>query len=244
MTDTTTKTAKAQALKAQSPGKQKTRELWLEQAVRAIETRVFKGTVYQMPADWKVTCGWAKGSTKFIGQCFPPSLSADGKTTQMFISPVLGTDVVQLLGTLLHEMGHAAVGCEHKHGKPFRDFVKAVGLVGKATATTVDPASPLAATLQSIADKLGAYPHPVLKDIKRKGKAAGGWERYQSVLIEGYKVVVSPKALEEWGAPRDPMGCPMVPDGAPERQLRALAKAFREATPAEVDEEREQFQDA
>lgn len=233
---TKTTTPKPQALKPQGPGKQKTRELWLEQATRALENKVLKGAGYAMPADWKVTCGWAKGSTKSIGQCFPPSLSADGKTTQMFISPVLGEDIVQTLGTLLHEMGHAAVGCEHKHGKPFREFVKAVGLVGKVTSTTVDPQSELAKTFQSIADKLGAYPHPVLRDIKRKGKAAGGWERYESCLIDGYKVVISPKALEEHGAPRDPLGCPMVPDGTDQAQKDRLADAFRDAHDIVEDE--------
>ena len=234
---TKTKTTTAPALRSQGPARQKTRELWLEQATRAIEARVFKGTEYKMPASWKVTCGWAKGSTKFIGQCLPPDLSIDGKTTQMFISPVLGEDVVQLLGTLLHEMGHAAVGCEHKHNKPFREFIKTVGLVGKVTATTVDPNSELAKTLQSIADKLGDYPHPVMRDVKKRTKAGGGWERYESVLIEGYKVVISPKALDEHGAPRDPLGCPMVPDGTDEDEKGRLADAYRDSHDIVEDED-------
>lgn len=203
---------------------EKTREQWLEQATRAINGSVFKAAGYAMPAKWRVTCGWGKGSSKHIGMCYPPQRAEDGETTHMFISPVLG-DAVTVLATLVHEMGHAAVGCEHQHKKPFKDFMRAVGLEGKATATV--PGATLAAKLARIGERLGDYPHVTLRPITKDGKGGGGWVRYESVLIEGYKVVIGPKSLEDYGPPRDPYGCSMVPDGTDAETKRCLAEDYR-----------------
>jgi hypothetical protein len=191
--------------------KEKTREQWLEQAVRAMDKSLLKPAGFAMPEAWKVTCGFPKGSNKFIGQCWPPERASDGKTTHMMVSPTLGADVLQVLGTLLHEMGHAAVGCEHKHKAPFVKFVKAVGLAGKPTATTVEAGSELATKLTALAERLGAYPHPALNAGGSKGKAGGGWVRLMSREDETYRLVISPKSLEEHGFPMDPWGSVMVP---------------------------------
>lgn len=198
--------------------KEKTREQWLEQAVRAMDKAILKPLGYAMPELWKITCGFARSSGhKAIGQCWPPSRAADGKTTHLMVCSTLGEDAVRVLDIVLHEMGHAAVGCEHMHKKPFRDFVKAVGLDGKVTATIATPGGELHGKLTKIAERLGAYPHPAIRPGTTKAKAGGGWIRLVSPDCEDYKVVVSPKAVEEHGLPKDPWGNEMVPANADAR---------------------------
>jgi hypothetical protein len=216
-TEATTKTA---ARKAAA----KTREQWLEQAVRMMDRQILRPAGYMMPEHWKISVSFAKtsGGHRAIGQCWPPERAADGKTTHILVCPTMdASDPVRVLDIVLHEMGHAAVGCEHAHKKAFRDFVKAVGLDGKVTATYATPGSELHVRLGDMAARLGAYPHPALKPVEKVKPAGGGWVRYESVGIPGYKVVVSPKMVDEHGAPRDPEGDEMVLDGTAD-ELRAM----------------------
>ena len=71
--------------------------------------------------------------------------------------------------------------------------------------------TPLRQTYNHIAERLGAYPHPAIRPGQGKSKAGGGWIRLVSPDCEDYKVVVSPKAVEEHGLPKDPWGNEMVP---------------------------------
>jgi hypothetical protein len=61
--------------------------------------------------------------------------------------------------------------------------------------------------------KLGKYPHKALVPRTKEGtgKSMGGWLRYRSINEDKYRVVVSPKMVEEHGAPRDPWGDEMQP---------------------------------
>ena len=216
---------KPRAAKPKAPkttAKEKTREQWLEQAVRAMDKAILRPAGYAMPELWKITCGFARSSGhKAIGQCWPPERASDKKTTHLMVCPTLGEDAVRVLDIVLHEMGHAAVGCEHQHKKPFRDFVKAVGLDGKVTATIATAGGELHGKLSKIAERLGAYPHPAIKPGPKKSKAGGGWIRLMSPDNEEYKVVVSPKAVEEYGLPHDPWGNEMVPANAAARSALA-----------------------
>lgn len=208
-----TTSAPTTAAKRTPPSKTKTREQWLEQAVRAMNRQVLRPAGYQMPEHWKITCGFARASGhKAIGQCWPPSLASDGLTTHMMVCPTLGDDPVRVLDIVLHEMGHASVGCEHGHKAPFRAFVKAVGLDGKkVTATYATPGTPLHDTLTEIAARLGGYPHPALTTPPKRRKAGGGWIRLMSPECPDYKLVISPKMAEDHGLPKDPWGNEMVP---------------------------------
>lgn len=188
-----------------------TREQWLNRAVVRLESKYFPlaDGKTSMPRKWACSCGFPYKSREAIGQCWPPSVSADG-TTHMFVCPTQA-EPVRVLDILLHEMGHAAVGCDKGHGKEFRMFCREVGLEGKVTATIASPGTQLHAELAIIARELGPYPHAAIvkggpgQKSPRK-KKAGGWVRLVSPENEDYKVVISPRQLEEHGAPQDPWG--------------------------------------
>lgn len=110
----------------------------------------------------RVSVGWPLGRKKAggkglhaIGQCFPSVASADGKF-EIFISPELA-EPTRVCDVLLHELVHAYVGLEAKHGKEFKLIAVGVGLAGKMTATTASPE--LKPKLIELCRALGDYPH-------------------------------------------------------------------------------------
>lgn len=187
-----------------------TREQWLDRAVEFLKPIVEKEEGVKVPDKIMVGVGFPKGGTaRAIGQCFDPVCTADG-TVHIFVSPVI-EDVVQVLHVLLHEIIHATVGCECGHRGAFVKMVKAVGLVGRPTATYAEEGSELHAKLVGIADQLGKYPHVVLQpNTKTKRPAAGGWVKLTSPENEEYILRISPVALRDGGYPQDPWGNTMV----------------------------------
>lgn len=187
-----------------------TREGWLVDAMAALDKEFFAENGYELPEKLQVSCGFPRGISKAIGQCCDPQVSADG-TTQMFICPSLGKDPIQVLGVLLHEMIHAAVGIECGHRGAFRKLAKEFGLEGKMTATFVAEETDLHRKMEVINGRLGPYPHAPMKKTQKRGKGGSGWVRLMSPEDETYTLVISPKVLEEAGAPTDPWGNEMVP---------------------------------
>jgi hypothetical protein len=93
-----------------------------------------------------------------IGQCWTPEASADG-VIAIFVHPALD-DPSRVADVVAHELIHALIGCDEKHGPVFKRAALALGLEGKMTATTAG-----ARFLERIApvlDKLGPYPHGAL----------------------------------------------------------------------------------
>lgn len=188
-----------------------TREGWLNEGVKILAERFFTEAGYDFPENVQVSCGFTKStSDKAIGQCFSPECSTAG-VTHMFICPTRD-EPIDVLQILLHEMIHAFVGVEHGHKKPFRAFVKEFGMAGKPTATYAEEGSELWNRLASVSTALGPYPHKAMQPVKKgKKKGGSGWVRLMSPNDEGYRIVISPKMLEEHGAPMDPWGDTMVP---------------------------------
>lgn len=188
-----------------------TREGYLVEAMALLDKEFFAGRGYTLPAKLRVSCGFPKGaSSKAIGQCWDPKVAVDG-TTHMFISPALGEEIVSVLATLLHEMIHAQVGLEEKHKGAFRKLAKEFGLAGKMTATYAEQGSELHHKLSMISAQLGPYPHAPMRPLKKTKPAASGWVRLMSKNEEGYRLVISPKMIEEFGYPQDPWGDEMFP---------------------------------
>jgi len=147
------------------------REAWLEQAAAfLLDVMETQG----LPrVEMRVSCGWpSRGGIgqrrTVIGQCFASQVCADGRP-QIFISPRLA-DSVQVLGTLLHELIHASVGCEHGHGAVFSQAARKVGLAGPPTATVVGDA--LFPVLQQYLVQAGHYPHAAIQ-VKSAAKKPG-----------------------------------------------------------------------
>lgn len=194
-----------------------TREGWLLAATKAMRPW-FLAAGAPLPERVQVGVSWpkaARGSANdVIGQCFSASWTRDD-TVHAIVSPVLGNPV-RVLDVLLHELCHAATPGT-KHGKPFRDLAQRhFGLAGKVTSTFAAPGSAIWDRLRALSFQLGPYPHSKMVSGSGgpKKPAMGGWVRYRSPTIEGYTVVVSPKMVEEHGAPLDPAGLEMLPGKA------------------------------
>lgn len=139
-----------------------TREGWLDDAVMRLRPAFTRSGV-PLPDAVKVSVGFpSKHSTGArlvaLGECWDARASADG-VAQVFISPLLDNPV-KVLAVLVHELVHAAVGCEHGHKAPFKRGAVAMGLEGKMTGTTAGAA--LTVTLTAMAEALGQFPHAKL----------------------------------------------------------------------------------
>lgn len=185
-----------------------TREDWLQKAFVELSPMI-KAAGGELHHDVACLVGLLT-SKQAIGQCFGKSHSINEDRFHIFICPTLA-DPVKVLATLLHEMIHA---CDiMNHGKEFKKIALAVGLAGKMRSTYVEEGSFLHAELVKLAEELGEYPHQPMVKQARKTQGGGnkGWPRFKSEVEERYKVLVSPKMLEEFGAPMDPWGKEMVP---------------------------------
>jgi len=94
-------------------------------------------------------------SGRALAETFDAKSSTDG-TTEIFISPYLD-EAVEVLATVVHELGHAALGAKAGHNEHYVRFMRLVGLIGIPTATL--PSTALSTVLRGIADELGPYPH-------------------------------------------------------------------------------------
>jgi hypothetical protein len=138
-----------------------TREEWLLKATDELKP-AFLETGAEIPEKTRVTCGWpshgGRAKKQVTGECWPAKKSGDGHF-EIFISPTLA-DPIDVLGTLVHELVHAAVGLDEGHKAAFRAAATALGLTGKMTATEVG--EELKGRLHDLSAKLGAYPHAEL----------------------------------------------------------------------------------
>ena len=165
------------------------REWWLEQASRFLIAHMAQHGLAAPSV--RVSCGWpARGGVGsrvvVIGQCFSPQVCADGRS-HIFISPRIAESIT-VLGTLLHELIHASVGCQHGHGKVFSQAARRVGLVGPPTATTVgDSLRPL---LNTYIERAGAYPHAAIH-LQPKEKVGSRLRLYQCHCPSPVKVRVA-----------------------------------------------------
>lgn len=165
------------------------REAWLQAAASFLFDHIAE--YGYACAEVRVSCGWpVRGGVArrrtVIGQCFPPSMCADGKQ-QIFISPRLA-DSVEVLGTLLHELLHASFSCDYGHGKWFSQAARKVGLAGPPTATVVGDA--LRPVLVSYVERVGSYPHAAIQ-VKPKGKVGSRLRLYQCCCDPPVKVRVA-----------------------------------------------------
>lgn len=150
-----------------------TREAWL-QAFAATWAPRSEGLGFPLPPV-KVSCGWpSRGglatARRRVGECWSHEASGEGYH-EIFISPLLDTPL-EALETLVHELGHAAVGTADGHGAKFRSYCKAAGLEGKPATTSAGPE--LRQFLEKKIAELGDYPHsqfrPPVKESKKSEK--------------------------------------------------------------------------
>jgi hypothetical protein len=155
----------------------------------------------------------SKGSKgKRIGECWTGAASTDG-TFEIFIVPTID-DASRVAEVLAHELVHAAVGLEAKHGKKFKRVALAIGLEGKMTAATAGPK--FIANVAPILAAVGPLPHARLSDAKLSSAPKKQTTRQLKCYCEtcGYTVRTTAKWILAAGAPICPTD--MVGMKAPE----------------------------
>lgn len=150
--------------------KRHTRESWLLALTGKLQSD-FERIGHKLPKRLRVSCGWPLGKAlsdnkgkRAIGQCFPPGWSKD-KHTEIFISPFIAKGP-EVAAVLVHELCHAAVGCEHGHKGPFKQAAAHIGLEGKMKETV--PGKALQTRLNALCKAVGPYPHTTLDGTKLK----------------------------------------------------------------------------
>jgi hypothetical protein len=170
------------------------REVWLERAASFLLDYMVQQGLPRVVV--RVSCGWpSRGGlgarTAVVGQCFPPTMCKDG-IPQIFVSPRID-DSLQVLGTLLHELVHAAIGCQFGHRREFSQAARCVGLAGPPTATTVGPS--LRPVLERFVAVHGSYPHAAIQPHVKQ-KAGSRLRLYQCQCASPIKVRVASDGFE------------------------------------------------
>ena len=134
------------------------REEYLETAANELSDYIGKAG-YTMPL-LKVSAGWPStrafsSKSRRVGECWHHD-AIEQEASHIFISPYL-SDTVMVLATLVHEIGHAILPQEVKHKKAFKQYMVAVDLTGKATAT--EAGEVLKSFIDLLVDRVGHYPH-------------------------------------------------------------------------------------
>lgn len=188
----------------------KTREEWLGALVKALRPK-FKAAGLPIPAKIGATCGWpSEGALKArIGEYWNASASEAGRH-EIFISPVLA-DNARVAATLVHELAHAALPENVTHGREFAAAMKALGLIGKPTAT--EAGAELTRELEAITKKLGRYPHSKIKHGVRRTKKQTTRLLKAACPDCGYTIRVTAKWADV-GLPTCPCGGQIALDGA------------------------------
>jgi len=125
------KTALVKTLKAKAG--QLTREQWLNRFVDATQAAfAFNGK--PLPPNVRAAICPPHRKMKAIGLCWSDAVVEDGGREIWVTSAE--TDPVRVAGILVHELCHAALPHEAKHGPEFRRLATALGLEGRMTATT------------------------------------------------------------------------------------------------------------
>lgn len=109
------------------------REEWLNKVIDRMRD-IFGSRGYIIPMKIKISCGFPYNKKKAIGQCWSRKCSKDGYT-EIFISPFLER-MDEILPVVVHELIHAAIGVEFKHGPEFKDAMHCLGLTGRSTTCT------------------------------------------------------------------------------------------------------------
>lgn len=139
------------------------REEWLNAFIVASRPQFAKAG-FPLPENVRASIGFTSGGRrgKSIGECWGTVASGDGHF-EIFLRPSLNRDA-RLADVLTHELIHAAVGLEAKHGPVFKRCAVALGLEGKMTATIAGKAWHTWA--QPILRQLGPMPGASLKEMQ------------------------------------------------------------------------------
>lgn len=170
-----------------------TREQWLNDVANLMRPW-FADLDYELPP-FRVSIGFPGTGRKSrrIGECWYSPNSADGHH-ELFISPVVA-DTVRIAGVLAHELTHACVGPDAKHGPVFKRVATAIGLEGKMTATV--EGDTFKRNFARILEAVGPYPGAELRTGANSGPPKQSTRMVKCECPEcGYTVRTTRKWLE------------------------------------------------
>lgn len=171
------------------------RESWLASLADAI------GDWYDPPLPaCRIGVGFtSKGlRSKRIGECWATDASTDGAAA-IFVHPRL-IDPLEVAATVAHELIHASVGQEAKHGPVFKRAALAIGLTGKMTATEAGPE--FVERIGPVLADLGPYPHAALSP--KGGTSTGPKQTTRMLKVEcacGFTVRMARSWIDDVGTP-------------------------------------------
>ena len=135
------------------------REVWLAGAVQALTPLVndICGDIIPAMPVVRVGVGFPSSGQRSAvrGECWVRRMATDG-INEIILRITLEANVVDILGTLTHEMMHAALDCQDGHSGRFAKACKAFGFI-RAT-DSLDKTPECRERLQAVADGLGTYP--------------------------------------------------------------------------------------
>jgi SprT-like family len=173
---------------------------------------------------------------KVAGECWHAGASDDGHHEIIIRADF--ADPAEVLGILVHELAHAALPPDVKHGKEFREAALRIGLEGPMRHAM--PGAVLKERLNELASSLGPFPHGRLNfdRVTLAGVVAADKPKKQGTRMLkaeclgagcGYTVRVAARWIKECGPPHCPKhGAMHVPPLAQES-----AAADAEGQPAD-----------
>lgn len=142
-----------------------TREEWLREAVKLLNSQLFEGTLDLI--EYQISCSLLSG--KKLGEVVFPYEGEDVKLDDFF-PPTIHIDEkikepYKIVATLAHECIHAFMNIK-KHNKAFGNAARKIGF--EPPFTQFNPSNELIDTCKSIASQLGEFPgKPVIPHAKQ-----------------------------------------------------------------------------
>lgn len=178
------------------------RVAWLEAAYIKLRERLLE----EAPPVAQITVGFPtkkrSGKNMVIGQCHFDAMKDAGPyfgaEIIIIIHPFILKDLIETLATLLHEMIHAALPPEVRHGKEFQRLAKRVGLVKPWTATQPDAelVKILREIIVELEEEIGPFPSGYYEPPPPKPKKPSSTKKYICECEEPRVLTLSPKKME------------------------------------------------
>lgn len=189
----------------------KTREEWMNHIANEMRP-MFDRVNARMPDRVRLSMSLCRGK-KAVGQCFDAECSTDH--TYEILVRLDQADPLEVAAIIAHELIHAAIGVEQKHGPEFKRVALDLGLEGRMSQTR--PGDRFKGNIEAILIEAGDFPHARLDWEGKRTGPKKQTSRMRKVECKGcgYVARVASKWLE-LGAPHCPTHGPMGIVATPE----------------------------
>ncbi|HEY8007545.1 MAG TPA: transcription elongation protein SprT [Methylocella sp.] len=199
-------------MEARQKNRQESRESWLRAALTELRPYFAKlGLTLPEKIRFAVAFTSHGKKGKVAGECWHAGASDDGHYEIIIRADF--ADPAEVLGILVHELVHAALPPDVKHGKAFREAALKIGLEGQMRHAL--PGTVLRERLNELATSLGPFPHGRLNfdRVTLAGEvAADGPKKQGTRMLKaecpgsgcGYTVRVAARWIKDCGPPHCP----------------------------------------